>query len=265
MRRRYIEERYRLLPYIYTVAEETYRDGMPMMRPLFLEFPHVTPDGTPMDLIGGGAEFLLGPDLLCAPNPSPEEIAPYELHLPPGKWYDYWTGIPVGTVGKTQARDAEVRDVFLQNKQVLLKPELSKVPIYVRGGAILPLQSLVQNIDEIPAGPLILRVYLPAKDQTCQGSVYSDDGHTLEYRQGNYYRVSATCKLATDGTITVTLEATEGSYRPPWKSLRVELVGTPRAPTEALMSGKKLPLTLNNGLPGATFRTLSKSTQILFR
>ena len=110
-----------------------------------------------------------------------------------------------------------------------------------------------------------MRVYLPAKDQTCQGSVYSDDGHTLEYRQGNYYRVNATCKLAPDGTITVTLEATEGSYRPPWKSLRVELVGTPRAPTEALMSGKKLPLTLNNGLPGATFRTLSKSTQILFR
>ncbi len=76
MRRRYIEERYRLLPYIYTVAEETHRDGMPMMRPLFLEFPHAAPDGTPMDLIAGGAEFLLGPDLTSAPNPSPEEIAP---------------------------------------------------------------------------------------------------------------------------------------------------------------------------------------------
>ena len=265
MRRRYIEERYRLLPYIYTVAEETYRDGMPMMRPLFLEFPHATPDGIPMDLVTGGAEFLLGPDLLVAPNPSPEEIAPYELHLPPGKWYDYWTGTPVGIAGKAQARDAEVRDVLLQSRQVLMKPELSKVPVYVRGGAILPLQGLVQNTDEIPPGPLILRVYVPSKDQTCQGSVYSDDGHTLEYRQGNNYRVNATCSLATEGGVTVTLEATEGGYQPRWKTLRIELVGAPHAPTEALIGGRKLPLTLNNGLPGATFGMLSKSTQILFR
>ena len=47
IRRHYIEERYRLMPYLYTVAEETSRDGMPMMRPLFMEFPHATADGSP--------------------------------------------------------------------------------------------------------------------------------------------------------------------------------------------------------------------------
>src|SRR5207248_2242628 len=92
IRRRYIEERYRLLPYLYTAAEETSHDGMPIMRPLFLEFPHATTDGHPMDLDAGGGEYMFGANLLIAPSPSPEEVAPYELHLPAGIWYDYWTG-----------------------------------------------------------------------------------------------------------------------------------------------------------------------------
>jgi alpha-glucosidase len=92
IRRRFIEERYRLMPYLYTTAEETSHDGLPIDRPLFLEFPHATDDGSPYDLITGGSEFLFGSRILVAPNPSPEEIAPYTVHLPPGTWYDYWTG-----------------------------------------------------------------------------------------------------------------------------------------------------------------------------
>src|SRR5665811_427650 len=65
IRRRYIEERYRLLPYLYTTAEETSRDGMPILRPLFLEFPHATADSHPMDADAPG-EFLFGPSLLIA-------------------------------------------------------------------------------------------------------------------------------------------------------------------------------------------------------
>ncbi len=92
IRRHYIEERYRLMPYLYTVAEETSHDGLPINRPLFLEFPHAIADGTPFDLTTGGGEFLLGSRILVAPNPSPEEVAPYVVRLPPGTWYDYWTG-----------------------------------------------------------------------------------------------------------------------------------------------------------------------------
>lgn len=265
MRRRYIEERYRLLPYIYTVAEETSRDGMPMMRPLFMEFPHTGDDGNPMDLIAGGAEFLLGPDLLVAPDPSPEEVAPYELHLPPGRWYDYWTGERVGVEARVQARDAEVRDTLLQGQHILLKPELGTVPVYVRGGAIMPLQNLVQNTDEIPAGPLTLRVYLPAPGQSCQGSIYSDDGHSLHYRQGDYYHVNAECMIAADDALTITLAAPEDHYRPQWKNLRVELVGAQHTPSQAIVNGRKLPVTLSNGLPGTTFEMTLKAIQIVFR
>jgi alpha-glucosidase len=263
MRRRYIEERYRLLPYIYTVAEETSRDGMPMMRPLFMEFPHAAADGSPMD--PSGAEFLLGPDLLIAPNPSPEEIAPYELHLPPGRWYDYWTGNRVGGEAKAQARDAEVRDALLQNQRVLLKPDLATVPVYVRGGAILPLQNLVQSTEETPKGPLTLRVYVPAQNQSCESSIYADDGHTLNYRHGDYYRVNASCAVDANGTVTVTLNVPEGNYRPQWESLRVELAGAPHTPSEAIIDGVSLPITTNDRLPGITFERNSKLIKIIFR
>jgi alpha-glucosidase len=263
MRRRYIEQRYRLLPYIYTVAEETSRDGMPMMRPVFMEFPHASSDGSPMD--PGGAEFLLGPDLLIAPNPSPEEVAPYELHLPPGRWYDYWTGNHLGAEAKAQAGDAEVRDALLQNQRVLLKPDLATVPVYVRGGAILPLQNLVQNTEETPKGPLTLRVYVPGPNQSCEGTIYADDGHTLNYKNGEYYRVKASCAVDANGAVTVKLNASEGNYRPKWESLRVELVGAPHTPSEAIVDGRRVPVSANDQLPGATFARGSKSVEVIFR
>lgn len=96
IRRRYIEERYRLMPYLYTVAEEMMRTGLPINRPMFLEFPHANADGSPMDT--GGANFLLGSQLLIAPNPSPEEVADYAVDLPAGTWYDYWTGEQISTL-----------------------------------------------------------------------------------------------------------------------------------------------------------------------
>ena len=80
------------------------------MRPLFVEFPHATVDEHPMDLDASDSEFLVGPDLLVAPNPSPEEIAPYEVHLPPGTWYDYWTGEQYNRATRTQSRDLEQRE-----------------------------------------------------------------------------------------------------------------------------------------------------------
>jgi alpha-glucosidase len=82
IRRRYTEERYRLMPYLYTVAEETSHDGLPIDRPLFIEFPHAIENGTPFDITTGGSEFLFGSRILVAPNPSPEEIARYTVYLP---------------------------------------------------------------------------------------------------------------------------------------------------------------------------------------
>ena len=160
-RRRFIEERYRLMPYLYTAAEETSRDGIPINRPLFLDFPHATADGAPIDLTTGGAEFMFGGSILVAPNPSPEEIAPYEIHLPPGTWYDYWSGDKYVRTQPTTAIDLEQRDKVIAQKPLLVTPTLQDLPVYVRAGSILPIAPLVQSTAETPQGPLTLRVFPP--------------------------------------------------------------------------------------------------------
>ncbi len=135
IRRRYIEERYKLMPYLYTTAEETSRDGLPIIRPLFVEFPHATADNHPLDLDAPG-EFMFGPDLLIADSPSPEEVAPYEVHLPPGVWYNYWTGERLDRSALIAARDNEIRETAAALPPIMVQPKLDELPIYVRAGAI---------------------------------------------------------------------------------------------------------------------------------
>jgi alpha-glucosidase len=225
IRRRYIEERYRLMPYLYTVTEEMSRTGLPIMRPLFLEFPDATTDGHPLDL-DAGSEFLFGPDLLVAPNPSPEEIAPYEVHLPPGVWYDYWNGDRIDQLSKTASQDLEQRDRKQPDKPLMISPTLEDLPVYVRGGTILPIAPLVQSTNEIPQGPLTLRVY---SGPNCSGDLYQDDGKSFAFRTGAYLRLHFTCQSNADGTLAVHIDAQQGSFLPWWKEVRIEAFGwTPK-------------------------------------
>jgi len=93
IRRHFIEARYQLMPYLYTLAEEASRDGLPILRPLFLEFPDAASDGHPIDIdVNASSEFLLGADLLIAPQPYPDELDTYEIEFPSPDWYNYWTG-----------------------------------------------------------------------------------------------------------------------------------------------------------------------------
>ncbi len=190
LRRHYIEERYRLLPYIYTTAEEMSRTGLPLMRPLFLEFPHDAFDGKPLDLADTGS-FLLGPDLLIAQSPFPDEVDDYSVVLPSVDWYDYWTGARV--VGS--ADTGSIDRLKSAAKEIQLHNTVSTLPVFVRAGAIVPEQPLVQSTDEKPQGPLTLRVYPPAKPgENCAGSLYLDDGVSYDFKKGDFLRVGFACQ-----------------------------------------------------------------------
>lgn len=233
IRRRFIAERYRLMPYLYTSAEEMSRDGLPIVRPLFLEFPHATEDGHPMDLDAAG-EFLFGPDLLVAPSPSPDEVVPYEVHMPPGIWYDYWTGERIVTQSLVKGRDLEQRDEVARTKPLQVTPKVDSLPVYVRSGSVIPLAPLTESTDVVPSGALTLRVYLdsaPNSEQKvssgeiCRGQLYMDDGHSFDYRNGSYLREHFSCRANADGSLTLIVARHEGSYRPWWSSLRFEIYG----------------------------------------
>jgi alpha-glucosidase len=270
IRRRYIEERYRLMPYLYTVAEETSRDGLPFDRPLFLEFPRATNDGTPYDVTTAGGEFLVGSRILVAANPSPEEIAPYRVDLPPGTWYDYWTGERYTRLQPGPAVDAEQRDLVMAQKQLMVTPTLEQLPVYVRGGSILPIAPLTQSTAEVPNGPLTLRVFplaagLNIPGETCAGEVYTDDGHSFAFRTGAYARTHFTCELAADGSLRVTIGKQEGSWKPWWTSFRVEVVGWIPEQKVGLSGGQVAPLTQVEGRWGLTVAATEEEQQIRLR
>jgi alpha-glucosidase len=105
--------------------------------------------------------------------------------------------------------------------QASIHPTLEVLPVFVREGAIIPMQPLIQSTNEVPNGPLALRVY-PGSD--CKGSLYQDDGKTMAYKRGEFLRVQFTCEAA-DDSVKVHIGQHEGSYRPWWTELRVEVYG----------------------------------------
>jgi len=228
LRRRYIEERYHLLPYIYTTAEEMSRTGLPIMRPLFLEFPTPTADGGPADLANAGS-FMLGPDLLVAQSPYPDEVDNYSVALPPVGWYDYWTGALVeGQPGRKAIDNNPVAEA-----EVTIHRSLDTLPVFVRSGAIVPEQPLVESTDEKPQGPLMLRVYPPAKPgAACHGSLYLDDGASYAFKKGDLLRVGFNCH-ATPRGLAINVEPHEGSFAPWWKLISIEVYGASSPATGA--------------------------------
>ncbi len=211
IRKHYIELRYQLMPYIYSVAEESARTGVPMMRALFLEFPKEEDQG--LDRLSVNSEFMFGRSLLIAP-PLSETLDAYKVRMPKGTWYDYWTG-------------RGVKD------EVTIEPKLQVLPVFVRGGSIIPQQSVVQSTSEVPKGPLEVRVYPGAE---CRGTVYLDDGLTIDYKRGAYLRESFTCEASESG-IRVKIAPHEGTFEPWWKQVQFRVMGTDRTPRKVTVNG----------------------------
>jgi alpha-glucosidase len=195
IRRRFIEERYLLLPYLYAVAEESARTGDPVMRPTFYDYPAM--QSAPCDQ---AMAFTLGADLLVAASPHPDQPRAYDICLPSTGWYDYWTGLPVA------------------GEKVSETPRLERLPVFVRPGAIIAKQPLVQSTAEIPKGPLELDVY-PGAD--CRGELYFDDGVSVT---GPSLRQAIKCTVTEKG-MALQFDAREGSYRPWWHQIAVTVHG----------------------------------------
>jgi alpha-glucosidase len=234
IRRRYIETRYRLLLYIYSLADESSRTGLPLMRPVFLEFPEVFATG--FDHLD--TEFLLGRSLLIAPPPFAEMMDDYAVSFPKGDWYDFWTGLKAGASSPPPSIVDVVNSGGKAPGPRVIHPPLDTMPVYVRGGSIVPIQPLIQNTDETPSGPLQLQVYPGAQ---CSGTLYLDDGHTFRYQHGEYLRQTFTCESDAN-SMRLKFNARDGSYTPWWKFIEVVIYDWPSAHAEAKFSSSTYPL-----------------------
>jgi alpha-glucosidase len=248
IRKRFIEERYRLMPYLYGLAEEASRTGLPIERPLFLEFPDATSDRHPIDIdLRATGEFLLGPSLLVAAPPYPDKLDSYVVEFPSAGWYDYWTGQRVPKpVPADPAPNAPINPLDLVPLTAWIHPDLASVPVFVRAGTILPMAPLVQSTDEIPQGPLTLRIY--AGDE-CAGHLYLDDGKTYDYMKGASLRMEFQCEVTAD-SLRLHLGKHQGSYPAWWRQIRIEVYGWLPHEDTARLDGKSIDAEISSSARG---------------
>ena len=157
-----IELRYRLLPYIYTLFYKHQRTGMPVMRPLWFEFPNDVRTYLSSD------EYLLGDDLLVAPVVK-EGLREREVYFPKGTdWIDWWTG-----------------ERYEGGKPRVVKTPIDRLPLFIRAGSVIPTEPVVQNTGQMRSVPITLVVAAEMPDGAVGNfSLYQDAGDGSGYETG---------------------------------------------------------------------------------
>ncbi len=195
--RNYINLRYRMLPYVYSVFREAAMTGMPVVRSLAIEWPHEARVYQP----AFQNQFLFGPSLLVCPAQSREKVIP--LFLPEGNWYYLYND-----------------QVHAGNREHYQDCPVDRLPVFVRGGSIIPMQSLVQHAGEMPEHILRLQVYAGYENSSFVW--YEDDGKSLDYQKGVYI----TREFQLDSAKRrLTIGVQRGSYVHPFTRIRIFLHG----------------------------------------
>ncbi|UEG54281.1 glycoside hydrolase family 31 protein [Mucilaginibacter daejeonensis] len=192
-----IEQRYRLLPYLYSLFYETTLTGMPVCRTLAIDHPH----DAAIYYKDYQDQFMFGPGLLVAPVISTVTTA--KVYLPCGDWYRFGSDERY-TGGQEHTVDAP----------------LSDMPVFAKAGAIIPMQNVIQSTQDAGDGVLTLHVW-SGNDMT-DLVYYEDDGHTYNYQQGQKHVRTITFDPAAGKLI---LTAAEGSFTSRFHTLEVTLHG----------------------------------------
>jgi Alpha-glucosidases, family 31 of glycosyl hydrolases len=161
--RNYINLRYRMLPYLYSNFYEATQSGMPVLRSLAIDYTHDDAVYKP-DFQN---QYQFGPALLVMPQTSQQAFA--KVYFPQGEWYNLYTD---------QLQQGATEQLIELSNDLL--------PVYVKSGSIIPMQSLVQHTGEQPSDTLTLHIYNGA--HPTEFNYYEDDGSTYAYEQGQYYR-----------------------------------------------------------------------------
>ncbi len=179
----YDKLRYRLMPYIYSLAWRVTNDDYTIQRPLVMDWPR---DANTRDI---GDEFMFGPSILVSPVLQ-ANASRRTLYLPESAvWYDFWTGA-------SQKGGVEID----------ANAPLDRIPLFVRAGSILPLGPEIQYASEKPSGPIDLRIYRGADGHF---DFYQDTGDSYDYEKGAHSVIPV---LWSESTRTLTIGERRGSY-----------------------------------------------------
>ncbi|MDB5144621.1 MAG: yicI 1 [Mucilaginibacter sp.] len=195
--RKYISLRYELMPYIYSSFYESTQNGMPVMRSLAINY---TFDPKVMDATYQN-QYEFGNGIMVAPFESTAAFG--KVYFPEGNWYELYTG--------TEQKGGQETTIALKT---------DKLPVYVKGGSIIPMQSLVQSTSELPTDTLSVHVYNGSKAN--HYVYYEDDGKSFSYQKGDFYKRAITFD---PDKHTITFDKADGNYKSHFKYIRVVLHG----------------------------------------
>jgi len=157
--RKYLNVRYQMMPYLYSLVRESTQTGMPILRAMWLHYPE---DAA---AVARGDQYLWGRDVLVAPVVEKGAVS-RQVYLPRGAWYDFWNG-----------------ERMEGGREISRKVDLETMPVYVRAGAILPMGPVKQYTDEKVDAPLTVQIH-PGADGNLL--LYEDDGKTFNFRRGEW-------------------------------------------------------------------------------
>ncbi|MFJ5807653.1 TIM-barrel domain-containing protein [Streptomyces sp. NPDC093093] len=229
--RKYLQLKMRLMPYLYTMSRVAHESGVPSTRAMVLEYPD--------DPVARGnqtsGQFMAGDSFLVAPVVSDTAVRD-GIHLPAGTWTDYWTGKTYAGPGRLDGYRAP----------------LDTLPLFVKGGAIVPMWPQMNHTGEKPVSTLTYDIH-PRGASSFE--LYEDDGRTRAHQSGAFarQRVDVTAPTTGVGDITVKVGAPTGDYAGKPASRGYELtLHVSSAPTALTVNGSALTrLTTKNAYDSA--------------
>ncbi|WP_335958150.1 TIM-barrel domain-containing protein [Halalkalibacter kiskunsagensis] len=182
-----IEQRYRLLPYIYSGAKQTTDGNVSLMRPLVMDYP------ADPNVYGIEDQWMFGPNMLVAPM-SLEGMSKRSIYLPEGTWYDWRT-----------------QEAFAGGQTIEYDADLSTIPVFVKEGAIIPQREVQNYTNEKPASTMTVKVYPKQNGEASSFTLYEDDGQTYNYESGQSADTEITT-VSNAGNITLEIAAMKGKF-----------------------------------------------------
>ena len=213
--------RYELLPYLYTASRIAYDSGVSIVHPLYYEFPEAE------EAYQFGDEYFFGDDIVVAPIVSPISpdtlLASQRIWIPPGTWIEWYSG------------------ERLEGPKVVERHyALDEIPIFVKLGSIIPMQSEKQRADIENVDPLVLRIF-PAKSGRAR--VYQDEGNSNGYRRNQFAWTSVGYQTVGGRTLHIRIDSVHGVF-PGMTAKRnyvIEIMNV-LLPTKVICNGKEIEL-----------------------
>ncbi len=213
--RRYIELRYRLLPYFYSLFHEAAQTGTPILQPLFWNDQH---DARSYDGYFQH-QFFVGSKLMAAPVIQ-EGQSLKKVYLPAGKWLDWNT-----------------ETIYSGPAEVIVDAPLERLPLFLREGAIIPSCDVIQYVGEKPMSRLYIDIF--PSESLSAFDFYEDDGASLRYQNSEYRLTQWTCRN-NHGEIEFRQQRTHDGYRPTDRTIELRIHGQIDEPSSVLLDNVPL-------------------------